>query len=123
MHRPKTTTMIASLALASMLGAGAQRGADVMPILDGRPAAQYRSDLSACLSLARHSQVGKTASAAAAGAGIGGVPGEVDDDGDALGGALVGALAGTAAGASETSDNREAIVVACLRGRGHPGVG
>ena len=43
----------------------------------------------------------------------------MDDEGDALGGAAIGALAGAAAGASKASDTREAIVLNCLRGRGH----
>jgi uncharacterized protein YcfJ len=96
-------------------------GADVDPVLDGAPRAQFQSDLTSCRSLARsQSQLDhETMAAAAIGAGIGGVLGEVDDDGNALGGAVAGALAGTAMGAAEASDARETIVLNCLRGRGH----
>jgi len=112
---------IAPLYLATLLGACADIGADVDPILDGPPNAQFHSDLAACRSLARSQpQLNhETMAAAAIGAVIGGVLGEVDDEGDAPGGAVAGALAGAAAGVSDTSDTREAIVLNCLRGRGH----
>ena len=117
--------LIAHLALAGLLGACANGGADVEPILDGAPTASFQSDLSACRGLARDQrQLDRgTMGSAAIGAGIGGVLGEADDDGDALGGTIVGALVGAAAGASEASDTREAIVKDCLRGRGHRVVG
>lgn len=117
--------LIAALALTPLLGACANSGADVDPILDGAPTAQFQSDLSACRQLARsQSQLDRgTMAQAAIGAGIGGVLGEIDDEGSALGGAVVGALAGAAAGASEASDAREGIVKTCLRGRGHAVVG
>ena len=113
--------LIAPVALIALLGACADMGADVDPILDGQPTAQFQSDLAACRSLARNqSQLDhETMAAAVLGAGIGGVLGEVDDDGDALGGAVAGALAGAAMGLSEASDTRETIVLNCLRGRGH----
>jgi hypothetical protein len=41
----------------------------------------------------------------------------------AAGGAIAGALAGGVASAVSASDRREAIVVECLRGRGHRVVG
>ena len=113
--------LIAPLCLTALLGACAEMGTDVEPILDGPQTAQFQSDLAACRSLARsQSQLGhETMAAGAVGAGIGGVLGEVDDDGDALGGAVAGAPAGTAMGAAEASDARETIVLNCLRGRGH----
>ena len=116
--------LIAPLCLTALLAACADMGADVDPILDGAPRAQFQSDLAACRSLARsQSQLDhETMAAAAIGAGMGGVLGEIDDEGDALGGAVVGALAGAAAGASAASDTREDIVLNCLRGRGHAGV-
>jgi len=112
--------LIAPVALTALLGACADMGADVDPILDGQPTAQFQSDLAACRSLARNqSQLDhETIAAAVIGAGIGGVLGEIDE-GDALGGAVTGALAGAAMGASEASDTRETIVLNCLRGRGH----
>ncbi len=113
--------LIAPLCLTALLGACAKMGADVDPILDGPPNAQFQSDLAACRSLARNqSQLDhETMAAAVIGAGIGGVLGEVDSEGDALGGAVAGALAGTAMGMSEAGDTRKAIVLNCLRGRGH----
>lgn len=112
--------LIAPVALTALLGACAEMGANVDPILDGQPTAQFQSDLAACRSLARNqSQLDhETMAAAVIGAGIGGVLGEADE-GDALGGAVTGALAGAAMGASEASDTRETIVLNCLRGRGH----
>ncbi|WP_163849572.1 glycine zipper family protein [Pseudooceanicola aestuarii] len=113
--------LIAPLSLTGLLGACADMGTNVDPILDGAPNAQFQSDLSACRSLARSQKQldHETMAAAAIGAGIGGLLGEVDDDGDALGGAVAGALAGTAMGVSEASETREEIVLNCLRGRGH----
>lgn len=113
--------MIAPLCLTAMLGACAQMGTDVEPILDGPPTMQFQSDLSACRNLARSQSHldHETLAAAAIGAGIGGVLGHIDDEGDALGGAMVGALAGTVAGVSDASDTREDVVLNCLRGRGH----
>lgn len=102
-------------------GACADMVADVDPILDGTPTAQFQSDLKSGRSLARsQSQLDhETMAAAAIGAGIGGLLGEVNDDGDALGGAVAGALAGTAMGLSGSSDTRETIVLNCLRGHDH----
>lgn len=113
--------LIAPLCLTALLGACAETGADVEPILDGAPSPQFHSDVAACRSLARsQSQLDHEAMASAAiGAGIGGLMGEADSDGDALGGAVVGALAGASAGASKASDTRRGIVLNCLRGRGH----
>jgi len=112
---------IAPLCLIVLLGACAELGTDVDPILDGPETAQFQSDLAACRQLARNqSQLDQEMMAAAAiGAGIGGALGAADDAGDALGGAVVGALAGAAAGAFEAGDKRETIVLNCLRGRGH----
>ena len=115
------TMTITPLALAVLLGACADLGTDVEPILDGAPSAQFQSDLAACRGLARsQSHLDReTMGAAAIGAGLGGLLGEADDEGDALGGAVVGALAGAAAGTAEAAERREAIVLNCLRGRGH----
>ncbi|SFR01449.1 glycine zipper family protein [Poseidonocella sedimentorum] len=117
--------LLTPLALTALLGACAEMGTDVDPILDGAPNARFESDLAACRDLARNqSQLDhETMASAALGAGIGGLLGKVDEDGDALGGAVVGALAGAAAGVSNASDAREEIVLNCLRGRGHAVVG
>jgi len=107
------------------LAACADSGANYTPILDGQPSAAFQSDLSACQTLARDQRQfdQETAGAAVLGAGAGALLGEADDDGDVLGGAVAGALAGGVAGAVNASERREAIVVECLRGRGHRVVG
>ena len=66
--------LIAPLALTALLGACANSGANVEPILDGSPNARYESDLAACRALARsQSQLDhETMAAAALGAGAGG---------------------------------------------------
>ena len=117
--------LIAPLALTALLGACANSGANVEPILDGSPNARYESDLAACRALARsQSQLDhETMAAAALGAGAGGVLGAIDEDGDALGGAVIGALAGAATGGTGASEKRAEIVLNCLRGRGHAIVG
>ncbi|WP_411975427.1 glycine zipper family protein [Sulfitobacter faviae] len=113
--------MIAPLCLTGLLGACADMGTNVDPLLDDAPNAQFQSDLSDCRRLARNQKQldHETMASAAIGAGIGGALGEADNDGDALGGAVAGALAGAAMGASEASEARETIVLNCLRGRGH----
>jgi uncharacterized protein YcfJ len=112
-------------AAAFGLTACADSGANYRPILDGTPSAAFQSDLTACQTLARDQRQfdQETAGAAVMGAGAGALFGELDDDGDALGGAVAGALAGGIAGAMNASERREAIVVECLRGRGHRVVG
>ena len=107
------------------VAACADSGANYQPVLDGQPTAAFQSDLSDCQTLARNQGQfdQETLGAAVIGAGTGAVLGEVDDEGDALGGAIVGALAGGAAGAGNANERREAIVIECLRGRGHAVVG
>lgn len=107
------------------LTACADSGANYTPILDGRPTAGFQSDLTECQTLAHNQRQfdQETAGAAAIGAGAGTLLGAADDSGDAVGGAVAGALAGGIAGAVNATDRREAIVVECLRGRGHRVVG
>lgn len=114
-----------AISAALAVAACADSGANYQPILDGQPTAAFQSDLSACQGLARNQNQfdQETFGAAVLGAGAGAVLGEIDDEADALGGAIVGALAGGAAGAVSASERREAIVVECLRGRGHRVVG
>jgi uncharacterized protein YcfJ len=113
--------LIPPLCLIPLLGACADMGTDVDPVLDEPPSAQFQSDLKSCRTLARSQSHldQETMAAAAIGAGIGGVLGATDDAGDALGWAMAGALTGAAMGASEASDTRKDIVLNCLRGRGH----
>ena len=63
--------LITPLCLTALLGACAEMGTDMDPILDGPPSAQFQSDLSACRNLARNqSQLDhETMVAAAMGAG------------------------------------------------------
>mgnify|MGYP001628243982 CR=1 FL=1 len=115
------------LALAAVLAitACANSGANYQPVLDGQPSADFQTDLADCQALARNQKQfdRETAGAAALGAGAGAVLGEIDDGGVPLGGAIAGALAGGAAGAVNASGQRKAIVIECLRGRGHQVVG
>jgi uncharacterized protein YcfJ len=114
-----------SALLPVLLAACADSGANYTPILDGAPSAAFQSDLSACRALARNQRQfdQETAGAAVLGAGAGALLGAADENGDAVGGAIAGAFAGGVAGAVNASERREAIVIECLRGRGHRVVG
>jgi uncharacterized protein YcfJ len=117
--------ILACCALTLMLCACADSGANYTPILDGTPTAAFRTDLSSCRALARNQRQfdQETAGAAILGAGAGALLAAADDSGDAIGGAVAGALAGGVATAVDASERREAIVVECMRGRGHRVVG
>jgi uncharacterized protein YcfJ len=120
--------MKAQLILATaglvLVAACADSGANYQPILDGTPTAAYQADLTACQALARNQNQfdQETMAATVLGAGVGAALGEADS-GDALGGAVAGALAGGVSSAVDASERREAIVIECLRGRGHRVVG
>ncbi len=118
----KKTLMIAALLPA--LAACADSGANYTPILDGQPTAAFQSDLAACQALARNQNQfdQERVAATVLGAGAGAILGEADS-GDALGGAVAGALAGGVASSVDVNGRREAIVIECLRGRGHRVVG
>lgn len=118
----KKTLMIAALLPA--LAACADSGANYQPILDGQPTAAFQSDLAACQALARNQNQfdQERVAATVLGAGAGAILGEADS-GDALGGAVAGALAGGVASSVDVNERREAIVIECLRGRGHRVVG
>lgn len=109
------------LSAGLVVAACADGGAGYDPILDGTASRAYHTDLSECRTLARRQKQlrQQTLGATVLGAGAGAVLGELDDDGDAMGGAVAGAVAGGAAGAVEAREQRKAIVVNCLRGRGH----
>jgi uncharacterized protein YcfJ len=113
------------LSSIAALTACADSGANYRPILDGQPSAAFQSELSACQTLARDQRQfdQETAGAAVLGAGAGALLGAADEDADAAGGAIAGALAGGVAAAVNASERREAIVMECLRGRGHAVVG
>lgn len=119
----KTQLTLSAAGLVPM-AACADSGANYQPILDGTPTGTYQADLTACQGLARNQNQfdQETMAATVLGAGIGAALGEADSD-DALGGAIAGALAGGVSSAVDASERREAIVVECLRGRGHRVVG
>ncbi|WP_342077088.1 glycine zipper family protein [Yoonia sp. SS1-5] len=103
----------------------ADSGAAYTPILDGPPQPSFQSDLQACQGLARNqSQFDQeTAAAAVLGGGVGALLGRFDDDTTVAEGLVGGVLAGGVAAAVDANDRREAIVMACLKGRGHRVVG
>lgn len=117
-------TIYLTLFTAPVLAACADSGANYTPILDGAPNAAYQSDLDACRTLARSQRQfdQETLAATVMGAGAGALLGEFDN-GDAAGGAIAGALTGGVASAVNTSERKQAIVIECLRGRGHKVVG
>lgn len=119
----KTQLTFAVVGLA-LVTACADSGANYQPILDGTPTAVYQADVAECQALARNQPKFKqeTMGAAALGAGVGAALGEAEN-GDAVGGAIAGALAGGAASAVDGNERRQAIVIECLRGRGHRVVG
>jgi uncharacterized protein YcfJ len=116
------TQLTLSIAGLVLVAACADSGANYQPILDGRPTSAYKADLAACQALARDQFDQETLGATVLGAGVGAALGEADS-GDALGGAVAGALTGGIASAVDVSERREAIIVECLRGRGHRVVG
>lgn len=113
------------LAALPLLAACEGSGATYTPILDGEPTAAFRADLAECQALARDQRQfdQETLAAAVLGAGVGAALGAVDDDTGAAGGAIAGGLAGGTAVAVDVGERREAIIVECLRGRGHRVVG
>ena len=116
------TQLTLSAAALVLVAACADSGANYQPILDGTPTPAYAADLAECQVLARDQFNQETLGATVLGAGVGAALGEADS-GEALGGAIAGALTGGIASAVDVSERREAIVVACLRGRGHRVVG
>ncbi|CUH67483.1 hypothetical protein TG4357_03036 [Thalassovita gelatinovora] len=119
------TQIFGLLTVTGLLAACADSGANYTPILDGTPTVAFQNDLGDCQTLAHNQRQFdmETIAAAVLGAGVGAVLGEIDSDGDALGGAFAGAVAGGAASAVDVNERREAIVIQCLRGRGHRVVG
>ena len=119
----RTQTTLSTAAL-SLVVACADSGANYEPILDGVPTPAYQADLAACQALAQNqTQFDEdTIAATVLGAGVGAVLGEADG-GDALEGAIAGAFAGGVSNAVDANEKREAIVIECLRGRGHRVVG
>lgn len=119
-----TLPLFAAIASAAFLVACDNSGANYTPIIDGPPSVAFQSDLAACQSLARAQRQfdQEILGATAIGAGTGALLGQADS-GDAWGSAVVGAVARSVSGAVDVAERRQAIVVACLRGRGHAVVG
>lgn len=114
-----------ALTTLPLIAACADSGANYQPILDGPSTPAFQADLTACQTLASNQRQlnQEFLGAAALGAGAGAALGKIDDEGDAIGGAIAGAIAGGAASAINVNERREAIVIECLRGRGHRVVG
>ena len=115
----KPATILAALAPV-LLAACANTGANYKPIVDGTPSAAFASDLAACQSLARDQKQfdQERLAATGLGAGLGAALGEAEDD-DPVGGAVAGAVAGGLASTVKVNEKRKAIVINCMRGRGH----
>ena len=120
----KNIVKISSLTCLIALGAAcAQTGAGYTPVVDGTRNANWTTDLSACQGLARSQRVvdGETGNAVLIGAAIGAALGAAEDD--AAGGAVAGAIGGALADTVQTPDERKAVVISCMRQRGHQVVG
>lgn len=122
MNTLKISCLTALIALGT---ACSDTGARYTPVVDGTRNANFATDLGACQGLARRQPVmdGETGNTVLVGAGLGAALGAVDDEGDALGGAVAGALGGMLADSVNNPGDRKAIVVNCMRQRGHRVVG
>ncbi|MCV6589535.1 MAG: hypothetical protein OIF57_10960 [Marinobacterium sp.] len=126
LNTSKVMTFTTALTLTALLTGCGSTAAQYQPIVDGPKDALYNSDLAACSELAEQREYlnDDVKSEALLGAGIGALAGLADDGGSgAVAGALVGSAAAAGGRAWETRDERKAIVVACMRGRGHKVVG
>lgn len=124
-----TLRLAGTTVLLSTLVACANSGARYVPIHDGEQSPTYLADLTECQTLAHERELinGDTKTDILVGAGVGAVAGAIDGDSDDVGGAIAGALIGAAVGAGngamEARDDRKAIVISCMQGRGHRVVG
>lgn len=118
----KTVLCLSGIAL---FAACDELGAADAPILDGVPNASYEQDVTACTALAEDASSNPTevGVATTAGALVGGLAAGHEDTDAAPWGALLGAAAGWIGMQSDQQQERRAILVACLQGRGHPVVG
>ncbi len=118
---------VSVLALAPLIAACANSGANYTPVIDGPVGGNYNYDLSQCQSLAASGATvdGSTAGATAAGAGLGAASSVIwNDNSDNLGrAAAVGAVAGLTSNAIQKNADRESIVKNCMRNRGYNVVG
>lgn len=119
-------TNICATALTATVLLSACADSEYVPVVDGPRAAHFNPDLTACRHVARQARIDQTD--IAAGAVVGGLlAGATASDGarleDAVGGAIIGGLIGAAESASETGARRDAVVLGCMKGRGHRVVG
>lgn len=115
-----------NLIMALLLSGCGATGSDYRPVVDGAPGVGYERDLAACqqLSTERSYVNDEVRSAAAVGSGIGATVGALEDGvGGAVAGAVVGAVVGGAGRSWQTLDERRAIVIECMKQRGHAAVG
>jgi len=121
-------TLICGLTVVCLSGCGVQ---NYSPVVD-RPSANYQQDLIECRLLATQRMTG--AEAGLAGTAVGGGVGAAVGAGwnaifggrvgrGAAGGALIGGVAAGIKSAVRAHNNQKAIVVQCLRFRGHQIVG
>jgi uncharacterized protein YcfJ len=89
--------------------------------VDGSYGPNFAPDLAECRQLSQQKSNGH--GGAATGVVIGGLAGAEDDVEGVVAGALIGGLLGSAADKSETNKMRDAVVINCMRGRGHNVVG
>ncbi|MDP2517075.1 glycine zipper family protein [Shimia thalassica] len=117
--------LIPLVALAACSGTGASH----QPVLSTKSGPTYEADLSTCQSLAKSQPVMSpdTKTTLAKGATIGALVGLADDGVSSAEGLAAGAVAGLIGGGLSAEEDvrsaRKAIVVQCLRDKGHPVVG
>ena len=123
------TKNILALPLFLIVAACANTGSSYTPIVDGRRDPTFNQDLAACRHAAqdRKWMNGETKQNMAVGAGIGALLGAADNEGDRaedmIGGAVAGVIGGGLAGAVQSNKDRKAIVIECMKQRGHRVVG
>ncbi|MEQ9694225.1 glycine zipper family protein [Shimia sp. SDUM112013] len=116
-------------ALMLALSACSGTGASHHPIVSGKSGPTYDSDLQSCQNLAQSQPVMSpdTRTTLAKGAVLGAVVGLADDGVSNAEGLAAGALAGMIGGGlaaeKDLRDSLKAIVVQCMRDKGHPVVG
>lgn len=116
---------LVTLPLITGLAACSGPGTREELFVDGPKSASFDGDLAQCRTLARllDQLDAETGAVAVLGAGLGALAGWAAPNASATEGAVGGALGGAAMGAQTATENRQAIVADCTRGRGHKVVG
>ena len=120
--------LLLSIPLFLMMAACANTGADYTPIVDGRRSPDFKQDLAACRHVAQDRKWlnGDTKQNMAIGATAGALLGAAESEGEAgdiVGGAIAGVVGGGLVGAAQSNKERKAIVIECMKQRGHRVVG